>query len=90
MFQNRKRGGSLPSRKFLTVSIHHIAKYLKSGIPIYNSKVPDMAGKKKRKNKNKNTGNCKMFSVSRKRKNVIPRSPIFLKSDIFSFIKQRI
>ena len=32
----------------LTASTHHIALFLKSGIPIYNSKVPDTASKKKR------------------------------------------
>ena len=30
----------------LTVSIHHIVTFLKSGIPIYNSEVPDTAGRK--------------------------------------------
>ena len=30
----------------LTVSIRHIARFLKSGIPIYNSDVPDTAGRK--------------------------------------------
>ena len=33
----------------LTASIRHIAKFLKSGIPIYNSEVPDMAGRKTRR-----------------------------------------
>ena len=30
----------------LTVSIRHIVTFLKSGIPIYNSEVPDTAGRK--------------------------------------------
>ena len=30
----------------LTTSICHIGRFLKSGIPIYNSKVPDMANRK--------------------------------------------
>ena len=32
----------------LTASIRHIAKFLKSGIPTYNSKVPDTAVRKTR------------------------------------------
>ena len=31
----------------LTTSIRHITRFLKPGIPIYNSKVPDTAGRKK-------------------------------------------
>ena len=33
----------------LTAAIHHIGRFLKSGIPIYNSKAPDMAGRKARR-----------------------------------------
>ena len=33
----------------LTDSMRHIARLLKSGIPIYNSTVPDMAGRKARR-----------------------------------------
>ena len=33
----------------LTASMHHIARLLKSGIPIYNSTVQDMAGRKVRR-----------------------------------------
>ena len=33
----------------LAASIHHIVIFIKSGIPIYNSKVPDTAGRKTRK-----------------------------------------
>ena len=33
----------------LTASMRHIARLLKSGIPIYNSTVPDMAGRKARR-----------------------------------------
>ena len=29
----------------LTTSIHHIARFLKSGIPICNSEAPDIAGR---------------------------------------------
>ena len=48
----------------LSASIRHIARFLKSGIPICNSEVPGTAGGYKKKN----TGNCKAFCVSRKRK----------------------
>ena len=50
----------------LTTSTRHIALFLKSGTPIYNSKVPDTASKKNEKKKN--TGNCKALCVSHKRK----------------------
>ena len=33
----------------LTVSVRHIAIFLKSGIPIYNSEDLDIAGRKKKK-----------------------------------------
>ena len=33
----------------LTTLICHVARFLKSGIPIYNSEVQDMAGKKTRR-----------------------------------------
>ena len=33
----------------LTVSIRPIARFLKSGIPIYNSEIPDTAVKKTKK-----------------------------------------
>ena len=35
----------------LTTSIGHIAKFLKSGMSIYNSEVPDMTGRKTRRKK---------------------------------------
>ena len=35
----------------LTTSIRHIAIFSKSGIPIYNSKVPDTAGRKMRRSR---------------------------------------
>ena len=38
----------------LTASIHHIARFLKSGIPIYSSEVPDTAGRKLRKRRRAN------------------------------------
>ena len=43
----------------LTSSIGHIARFLKSEIPIYNSEVPDTAGSENK--------NCKVLCVSRKR-----------------------
>ena len=33
----------------LTTSIRHTEKFLKSGIPIYHSEVPDKAGRKTRR-----------------------------------------
>ena len=33
----------------LTASIRHIVRFLKSGIPIYNSEVPDATGRKTRR-----------------------------------------
>ena len=55
----------------LTASVHHIAIFLKSGIPIYNTENPDTPGRKTvKKEKKKNTGNCKAFCVLRKRKNL--------------------
>ena len=47
----------------LTTSIRHIAKFLKSGIPIYNSKVSDMAGGKTKRRRRTQ----KAFCVSLKR-----------------------
>ena len=37
----------------LTASICHIARFLKLRIPIYNSEVPDTAGRKTRKGRKK-------------------------------------
>ena len=50
----------------LTTPIRHIARFLKSGIPIYNFEVPEY-GCQKNKKKEKNTGNWKVFGISRKR-----------------------
>ena len=33
----------------ITISISHTARFLKSGIPIYNSEVPDTVGRKARR-----------------------------------------
>ena len=37
----------------LTASICHIARFLKTGIPIYNSKVLDTSGRKTRRRRTK-------------------------------------
>ena len=37
----------------VTASVHHIEKYKKSGIPIYNFKALDTAGKKKKKTRSR-------------------------------------
>ena len=53
----------------LTTSIHQIAKFLKSGIPIYNSKVPDMAGRKARKRRTQTIAkHFEFLSIAAKRK----------------------
>ena len=39
----------------LIASIHHIARFLKSGIPIYNSEVSDKAGRETRRRKTQAT-----------------------------------
>ena len=53
----------------LTTSIHQIAKFLKSGIPIYKSKVPDMAGRKARKRRTQTIAKHFVFlSIATKRK----------------------
>ena len=54
----------------LTIFICHIARFLKSRIPIYNSKVLETTGRKTRRIRRKNTGNCKGFCNSRNRKSV--------------------
>ena len=47
-----------------TASVRHIARFLKSGIPIYNSKVPDTSGRKTtRRTTQLQIANCKAFSV---------------------------
>ena len=38
-----------------TTSTYHTAIFLKSGIPIYNSKVPDTAGRKTRRRRGRRT-----------------------------------
>ena len=56
-----------------TASIHHIESFWKSGILLYNSEVPDTAGRRneKKKEKKKDTYNCKVLCVLRKRNNNI-------------------
>ena len=51
----------------LTASIRHIAIFLKSGIPIFNSEVPDTAGRetRRRRRKRRTEAIAKRF-VSRK------------------------
>ena len=45
----------------LTASIQHIARFLKSGIPIYNSEVPDTPGRKKKRRRRKPQTTAKHF-----------------------------
>ena len=46
----------------LTALVCYIDRFLKLGIPIYNSEVPDTAGRKTRKKKK--SGNCKLLCIS--------------------------
>ena len=48
----------------LTPSINHIARFLKSGIPIYNSEVPDTAGKKTTRRRTKTIENRFAFHAN--------------------------
>ena len=53
----------------LTASIHHIARFLKSVIPIYNSKVSNTAGRKARRRRTQTISKCFVFDAKRKKKN---------------------
>ena len=44
----------IPLKK-LTASIHHVGRFLKLGLPIYNSEVPDTAGRKTIRRKRRRT-----------------------------------
>ena len=53
----------------LTASAGHIGRFLKSGIPIYNSEVPHTAGRKTRRRKRKRrrtqvTAKCYAFHAN--------------------------
>ena len=52
----------------LTTSIRHIERFLKSGISIYNSEVPDAAVRKTRRRRRSKTSSRQTLCVSRKRK----------------------
>ena len=53
----------------LTASIRHIARFLKSVILIYNSKVPDTAGRKARRRRTQTISKRFVFDAKRKKKN---------------------
>ena len=81
--QRSNRNRDINSYTNSHISIRHIARFLKSGIPICNSKVPDTTGRKMRR---KTQGNCKAFCVSLKRNKLIQKaeelnitSPLILK-----------
>ena len=60
----------------LSASIRHIERFSKSGIPIYNSEVPDMAGRKTTiRRKRTQAINCKALCVSRKRNKYVTLTP---------------
>ena len=46
----------------LAASIHNIEIFLKSGIPIYNSEVPDKADRKTRRRRRKTLASAKRFA----------------------------
>ena len=48
----------------LLVSIHHIARFLKSGIPNYNSEVPDATGRKTSKRRTQAIAKCFAFHAN--------------------------
>ena len=48
----------------LTALICHVARFLKSGIPIYNSEVQDMAGKKQEEKEHKQLQSVLRFPQS--------------------------
>ena len=48
-------------RTVVTALIHHIARFLKSGIPIYNSKVPDKVCRKRRRRRTQTIAKCFAF-----------------------------
>ena len=47
-----------------SASVRHIERFSKSGIPIYNSKVPDMACRRTRRMRRRKTGNCKALHTN--------------------------
>ena len=48
----------------LAASIHHIVRFLKSGIPIYNSEVPDTADRETRRRRTQANANCFAFHAN--------------------------
>ena len=49
----------------ITASTRHIARFLKSGIPIYNSEVPDTTGRKTRRRRRTQTiAKCFVFHAN--------------------------
>ena len=47
----------------LTASVRRITRFLKSGIPIYNSEVPDTVGRKTRKRRIRTQAFAKCFAT---------------------------
>ena len=48
----------------LTASIHHTARFLKSGTPIYNSEVPDTADREMRRRRTQAIAKCFAFHAN--------------------------
>ena len=51
-------------------SFRHIARFLKSGIPIYNSEVPDKADRKTRRRRTQAIAKCYAFHANTMRRNL--------------------
>ena len=63
---------TLDKAELTTTSIHHIVKFLKSGIPIYHPKIPDKAGRKtKRVSRRKTQVIAKFYALHANAKNVV-------------------
>ena len=55
----------------LTASIRHIAIFLKSGIPIYNSEVPDTAGRNTRRRRRRTQAIAKRYASHANAKSIL-------------------
>ena len=68
----------------VTTSIHHIGRFLKSGIPSYNSEVPDTASRKtkrrRRRRRTQTIAKCYTFHANAIKK---PKKPLWNPKDIY-------
>ena len=76
----------------LTVSIRHIVRFLKSGIPIYNSEVPDTAGRKTRRGRRTQARDYVVNNYSKKllisfsKRHNMENTQIFIRQCSFNWI----